>query len=179
MKLRSLLNLDTRLSDLMRVAEQPGLFRNLLAFLAHSGDSWLWCAGLIILWFFGNPFWKKWAVVLLGGIAVLAIILMTLKFLIRRRRPESEWGKIYRNTDPHSFPSGHATRSFFIAMLATGFGPGWLAAILWIWAPLVALARVALGVHYVSDIAVGALLGILLGLIGFPVCELLLTRAVS
>lgn len=179
MSFRSLLELDARLSGQMRVAEQPGLLRNLLAFLAHSGDSWLWCAGLIILWFFGDPFWKKLAVVMLGGIAVLAIILITLKFLIRRPRPESGWGRIYRNTDPHSFPSGHAARSFFIAMLATGFGPGWLAAILWVWAPLVALARTALGVHYVSDIAAGALLGILIGLIGFPVCELLLATVVS
>ncbi|TRZ94473.1 MAG: phosphatase PAP2 family protein [Dehalococcoidia bacterium] len=179
MSLRSLLELDARLSGQMRVAEQPGLLRNMLAFLAHSGDSWLWCGGLIILWFFGDPFWKKLAVVLLGGIAVLAIILITLKFLIRRRRPEGEWGRIYRNTDPHSFPSGHAARSFFITIAVTGFGPGWLAAILWVWAPLVVLARVALGVHYVSDIAVGALLGILLGLIGLPVCELLLAHAVS
>jgi membrane-associated phospholipid phosphatase len=36
--------------------------------------------------------------------------------------------------------------------------------LLLIWGPLVALARVAMGVHYLSDIIGGALLGIILGL---------------
>jgi undecaprenyl-diphosphatase len=51
-----------------------------------------------------------------------------------------------------------------IAVLAIGLGPAWLAVILCIWAPLVALARVAMGVHYVSDIAAGGVLGITAGL---------------
>ena len=51
-----------------------------------------------------------------------------------------------------------------IAVLSAGLGPGWLAVILCIWAPLVSLARVAMGVHYASDVAAGALLGVLIGL---------------
>ena len=46
--LRSLLELDARLSDRMRVAERPGLLKTVAAFLAHSGDSWFWAAGLIL-----------------------------------------------------------------------------------------------------------------------------------
>ncbi len=38
MSFRSLLELDARLSAQLRVAEKPGLLRNLAAFLAHSGD---------------------------------------------------------------------------------------------------------------------------------------------
>jgi undecaprenyl-diphosphatase len=90
---------------------------------------------------------------------------MTAKQLIRRRRPEGEWGAIYRNTDPHSFPSGHAARAFLIAVIAAGLGPSWLAVILWIWAPLVALARAAMGVHYLSDVVAGAVVGIVVGLL--------------
>jgi undecaprenyl-diphosphatase len=54
---------------------------------------------------------------------------------------------------------------FLIAVLAAGLGPGWLAAVLWIWAPLVSLARVAMGVHYVSDVAAGAALGLIMGVV--------------
>jgi undecaprenyl-diphosphatase len=43
--------------------------------------------------------------------------------------------------------------------------------VLWIWAPLVALARVAMGVHYVSDIVAGAILGIVIALIGLQIYE--------
>lgn len=165
MNLHSILQLDARLSERLRVAEKPGVLRNIAIFFAHSGDSWFWGIALVILWWLGNSFWKQWAIVVLAGISVLAVMVMSLKFIIRRRRPEGEWGGIYRNTDPHSFPSGHAARSFMIALAVTGLGPGLAALILWIWAPLVSLARVAMGVHYLSDVVAGFLVGILMGLI--------------
>lgn len=163
--LKAILRLDARLSDQMRVAEKPGALRNVAIFFAHSGDSWFWGLGLIILWWLGDSFWKQWAIIELAGISVLAALVMSLKFIIRRRRPEGEWGGIYRNTDPHSFPSGHAARAFMIAVVAIGLGPTWIAFVLLIWAPLVSLARVAMGVHYVSDVIAGFVVGILMGLI--------------
>ncbi len=174
MNFKPILELDARLSDRLRVAEQPGLLRSIAIFFAHSGDSWFWGAALFLIWFLGQPFWKDWSVMQFAGIALLAVLVMSIKFTVRRRRPEGEWGGIYRNTDPHSFPSGHAARAFLIAVLATTLGPGWLAAILWIWAPLVSLARVAMGVHYVSDILAGAVLGIVAGLIGWQLTALVL-----
>lgn len=165
MRIHTILQQDVRVSDQLRLAEKPGVLRSCAAFLAHSGDSWFWGAGLIILWWWGNSFWKQWALVMLPAISVLAALVMSLKFLIRRRRPEGEWGSIYRNTDPHSFPSGHAARSFLIAVVATGLGPTWAAVALWLWAPLVSLARVAMGVHYVSDVVAGLGVGVLTGLI--------------
>ena len=59
MSFRSLLELDARLSDRLRVAEKPGLLRSFAAFFAQTGDSWFWVAALIILWFAGNPAWKN------------------------------------------------------------------------------------------------------------------------
>jgi len=174
MSLHAILELDARLSDQMRVAEKPGALRAIAVFFAHSGDSWFWGAALVVIWFTGASFWKQWSVAQLTGISALAALVMSIKFLVRRKRPEGEWGSIYRNTDPHSFPSGHAARAFFIAVIATGLGPAWLAIVLWIWSPLVALARVAMGVHYVSDIVAGAALGILFALIGLQVYEPLL-----
>ena len=179
MNFRSILELDARLSDRLRVAEQPGLLRTLAVFFAHSGDSWFWGLGLLLLWWFGNSFWKQWAVALFASIAVLAVTVLTIKLIVRRRRPEGEWGGIYRNTDPHSFPSGHAARAFLIAILAIGLGPAWLAILLCIWAPLVSLARVAMGVHYVSDVIAGMVLGIIVGVIGLQLAPVLLARLPS
>jgi undecaprenyl-diphosphatase len=163
---KKLLEMDARWSDKLRVAEKPGLLRTVSMVFAHSGDSWFWGLGLLLLYLFtSNSFWKQWAVTQFFWIAVLAVVVMTAKQLIRRRRPEGEWGAIYRNTDPHSFPSGHAARAFLIAVIAAGLGPVGLAVILWIWAPLVALARAAMGVHYLSDVIVGAWVGMLVGLL--------------
>jgi undecaprenyl-diphosphatase len=171
MSLRSVLKWDAQLSNQMRVAEKPGALRAIAAFFAHSGDSWFWGAALFILWLFSGPYWREWQVVEFAGIAVLAALVMGIKFLVRRRRPEGEWGSIYRNTDPHSFPSGHAARAFLIAVVGTALGPTWLAATLWVWAPIVALARVSMGVHYVSDVVAGAALGIVVAIIGLQIYE--------
>jgi len=161
--LKQLLELDARLSTRLRVAERPGFIRSCAAVLAHSGDSWFWFAGLAVLWLLGNVFWKHWALTILVSILILAAVVLAIKFTIRRRRPEGEWGAIYRSTDPHSFPSGHAARVLLIAVLASGMGPGWLVLVLWIWAPLVALARTAMGLHYLSDVLAGGVLGVLAG----------------
>jgi len=166
MTFRSLLEIDARLSDRLRVAEQPGLLRTLAVFFAHSGDSWIWAPALMVLWFFSASMWRRWEAVEVVGIVVLAAIVMAVKFSVRRSRPQGEWGGIYRNSDPHSFPSGHAARAFLIAVVATGLAPTWLAITLWVWAPLVSLARVAMGVHYLSDVVAGAVLGIIVGILG-------------
>jgi membrane-associated phospholipid phosphatase len=158
-----LLELDARLSAQMRVAERPGLLRTCASILAHSGDSWFWWAGLALLWCLGISFWRTWALTVLFSIIPLAAIVLAIKFSIRRRRPEGEWGAIYRSTDPHSFPSGHAARAMLIAVVTISLGPGWLAAVLCIWMPLVALARVAMGVHYLSDVVAGTVLGAIAG----------------
>lgn len=163
--LNSILELDQRLSVRLRVAEKPGWLRSLAIFFAHSGDSWFWAAALILLWFLAPQPWKDRAVIVFLSISLLIVVVLAFKFSVRRKRPEGEWGGIYRNTDPHSFPSGHAARAFLIATLALGLGPLWLALILCLWAPLVSLARVAMGVHYLSDVTAGALLGMLMGFI--------------
>jgi undecaprenyl-diphosphatase len=159
------LDWDLQESTRLRMKEYPRLLRRAAIFFAHSGDSWFWFAGLALIWWFGDADWKMRALVLIAGILVTAVLVMTLKFTIRRQRPEGDWGAIYRKTDPHSFPSGHAARAFLLPVLATGVGPGWFAAALWIWAPLVALARVVMGVHYISDILAGSVLGIVMGVI--------------
>ena len=161
--MQRLLALDASLSARLRVAERPGLLRNLAAFLAHSGDSWFWLLGLVLVWLLGSSAWKQRALVLGAGILITAVLVMLIKFTIRRRRPEGQWGGIYRSTDPHSFPSGHAVRAVMLAVVALGTGPFWFGLILALWAPLVCLARVAMGVHYLSDILAGILVGLVMG----------------
>lgn len=155
---------DEAVSQRLRLNESRGWRRSLAIFFAHSGDSWFWGIGLLASIFAAPPFWRHWALVQLSGIFLLAVLVMTLKFLFRRRRPEGEWGGIYRLTDPHSFPSGHAARAVFLAVVALFLGPSWIGVLLCLWAPLVALARVAMGVHYLSDVIGGALFGLCLGL---------------
>ncbi len=162
MDLKPFLNLDNRLSHRMRLQEnQPGW--KIVAFLAHSGDSWFWLAGLGIVWLFGSQEWHEKSALLGIGIVGLAALVMAIKFIVRRQRPPGEWGAIYRNTDPHSFPSGHAARAALLAVMALGLGPGWFGLLVLAWSPLVSLARVMTGMHYLSDVLAGLFLGLLAG----------------
>jgi len=167
MNMKKILALDADITARMRIAENPGLLRTLAAFLAHSGDSWFWILGLILLGWLGTPFWYARAIALGIGVLITAVLVLIVKFTVRRRRPDGEWGDIYRTTDPHSFPSGHATRSFMLAVMTIGLGPDLFAILLVVWAPLVGLARVAMGVHYFSDVLVGALFGIFMGWVNY------------
>ncbi|MDH3942603.1 MAG: phosphatase PAP2 family protein [Anaerolineae bacterium] len=165
MNFARLLELDHRYSTRLQVAEKPGAARTLAGLLGHTGDSWFWLGAMVILYIIGPWEWKMRALVLFGGILVLAAVVMLLKFTIRRQRPEGEWGQIYRKTDPHSFPSGHAARGMLIGVIALGLGPVWFGILLIIWGPLVGLARVATGLHYLSDVAAGWILGLIFGIL--------------
>ncbi len=161
--MQALLELDMRLSAQLRLAERPGPLRSLAVVLAHSGDSWFWFIAIGLVWYFGNQAWRYRAQIFALGILITAVLVMVIKFSVRRRRPEGEWGSIYRNTDPHSFPSGHAARAMLLAILGLGLGPAWLTVALLVWSPLVVLARVVMGVHYLSDVVAGGLFGITIG----------------
>ena len=154
---------DARWSSRLRVAEKPGALRSLAMVFAHSGDSWFWLLGLGLLWAFGNPAYQDLTIRFIAAIVVLAVLVMSIKFTIRRSRPEGDWGAVYRKTDPHSFPSGHAARAAMIAMLALLWCPIVIGLALAFWALLVSLARIAMGVHYPSDVLAGALLGLIFG----------------
>ncbi len=163
MPLQKLKDLDARYSARLQVKAASSFLRPVFIFFAHSGDSWFWLIALVLIWIFGNQAWRSRSAFLIIGLVILAVLVLIIKFSIKRPRPQGEWGGIYRTTDPHSFPSGHAARSAALAVMALGIGPAWFAITLCIWAPLVGISRVILGVHYLSDVIIGWIVGIVVG----------------
>lgn len=155
---------DAHISKKLRIDSGRGWLKKIAAFFAHSGDSWFWVLGLLIIYIFFPPL-RQTALRYISSILSLAVLVLAIKFLVRRQRPQGEWGAIYRRTDPHSFPSGHAARATLLAVLGLGWGPPLWGGSLLVWAPLVCVARVALGLHYFSDILAGAVLGGLAGVL--------------
>lgn len=181
MRLHQFLEWDKRTSEKMRLNPEKRALWFFTALMAHSGDSWWWLTALLLVWL-ADKFWKlfngqtvQFVALMAIAILILAVIILAIKFLVRRRRPKGEWGEFYRKNDPHSFPSGHAARAFLIALIAFIYGPIWLGIALLIWAILVSLARVMMGVHYLSDVIVGMLLGLLWGWIFTFIAKPLLT----
>jgi undecaprenyl-diphosphatase len=158
--LNRLLVLDHSLSARLTM-RRAGLLRLALQVVAHTGDGVIWIAFGVGLMLAGqSPLAVRVEVAVCALIAVVA----GLKFVFRRRRPTGERGRLYFQMDAHSFPSGHAARVAALAIVFGALHPA-LAIGMGMWAVLVSLARVALGVHYLSDVVAGALLGVSVGLI--------------
>ena len=82
--------------------------------------------------------------------------------LVDRQRPFVAHPSAVHLFTPHAadsgFPSDHATASFAIAAAIFGFDKR-LGAVVLVVATLISIGRVAIGVHYPSDVIAGALLG--------------------
>jgi undecaprenyl-diphosphatase len=109
----------------------------------------------------------------LVALALAAVLIVTLvKFGVRRRRPHPPGEFVTFAYDVYSFPSGHAAR---LAALAVGtlFFDTFLGLALIGLALSVAMARVLVGVHYLSDILMGLALGTLVAGVGLLAVKIL------
>mgnify|MGYP000928270744 CR=1 FL=1 len=161
--LKKLLQWDEKFSREMILDEKHRLPRLFLQFISHSCDSWYWLIGLVVIWAATEGTPRQMAIFTGFGLVLLAMAVLAAKFLIKRPRPEGEFGQIYRITDPHSFPSGHAARAAAIAVIFSTLGNPWLTLVVFLWMILVGYSRVALALHYVSDVIVGWLIGLVSG----------------
>jgi membrane-associated phospholipid phosphatase len=99
-----------------------------------------------------------------GWSALAALIVAnTIGQMVGRLRPYEASAEILRLIPPpltaHAFPSGHTAVAFACAAALTYGRPGWgLVALAG--ATAVGLGRIFVGVHYPSDVIVGAALGI-------------------
>ena len=87
---------------------------------------------------------------------------VVLKYTINRDRPFTTYPFIEKMTDggSPSFPSGHTSSAFATATsLSLAFPKWYVIAPSFIWASGVGYSRMHLGVHYPSDVLVGAIIG--------------------
>lgn len=95
-----------------------------------------------------------------------AIVSLSLKYFIFRERPFSSYPDIEKLSEAgnSSFPSGHTTEAFAMAFAFSIFFPQRKYILpVFIWALVVAYSRMALGVHYPTDVLSGLLIGACIG----------------
>jgi undecaprenyl-diphosphatase len=138
----------------------------LFAILSLLGSGWVLLGLLPVFLMPRLRALRERAAFLFVTVLTAAAIVSATKAITGRVRPcqALAWAHtagIHLPVDP-SFPSGHATGSFavaaFVLMLNRAAGL-WLLVL----AFFIALSRVALGVHYPTDVAAGAALGTVLG----------------
>lgn len=130
----------------------------------RGGDGWLWYAmGAVILLFGGE---RRLPAIGAGTLAeaVGVLLFLRIKKLAGRKRPCAVephcWAQLLP-PDQFSFPSGHTITAFAVSVSLGLFYPG-LAPGLLFCAVSVAASRVVLGMHFLTDVLAGALIGSLL-----------------
>ena len=97
-----------------------------------------------------------------AGLALTTGITYALKYSIQRERPFETYPDIKpsRLEDGYSIPSGHASLAFSMATsVSLQYKKWYVVAPAFLYAGLVSYSRLHLGVHYPSDVLVGAAVG--------------------
>ncbi|DBA77739.1 TPA: hypothetical protein ACH3X2_008431 [Trebouxia sp. C0005] len=143
--------------------------RKYMILLEYSGNGLVWLFAALATWCLPSitPQQRCAITNFLVAFVVDLILVGSLKSLIRRPRPiynSSGDFILVVSVDRFSFPSGHASRAFYVAAFACVYFFHWsyLVCILaTVWGVVTALSRAAMGRHYVGDICAGMPLGIL------------------
>tara|TARA_E500000331_G_C17272273_1_gene719836 strand:+ start:8868 stop:9419 length:552 start_codon:yes stop_codon:yes gene_type:complete len=129
-------------------------------FASKTGDGWLYpVIPFAILW---SGFADEWFLLTCASaFAIERLVYFAAKNSFKRRRPGNivpGYSSHIIASDEFSFPSGHTSASFLmVTLIVIEFGI--FATPLYLWALVVCVSRIILGVHFPTDIMVGCLMG--------------------
>ncbi|MBL8237063.1 MAG: phosphatase PAP2 family protein [Bryobacterales bacterium] len=131
----------------------------------RGGDGWLWYAVLLGVLLFGGTERFHAAGASAASAAIGIWVFLVLKKAANRPRPcaiaPHAWATLLP-PDQFSFPSGHTMTAFAVATPLLYYYPDLSLGLLFC-AVSVAVSRILLGMHFLSDVVAGAVLGAVLG----------------
>lgn len=162
---------DHRLMRRVHRWRPPRWFRIWMILATRGGDGWLWygISGMILL--FGGSTRYHAMIAAWSACGAGATLFLLLKKLTGRKRPNTLvphcWATLLP-PDQFSFPSGHTITAFAFTVAVGSFYPDLIELLLFC-ALSVAVSRIMLGMHFLSDVLVGAVLGAGLGYVAFAI----------
>ncbi len=148
-------------------------WRLLFATASRLGNGSGWYALLLLLLLRDGPLAVAAVAAMLTTAAIGVLLYWSLKQLTARPRPCAVCAELAVSVlplDQYSFPSGHTLHAVNFALQITAYAPefGWIAIP---FALTVAASRIVLGLHYLSDLVAGAVIGALLALLGWALVD--------
>lgn len=142
--------------------------------ISRLGDGGLYLALGLLLAMFEVQDGERFLFAGLLAFSLELPLYLLLKNTIKRDRPCDRFDNFDAfivPSDKFSFPSGHAAAAFVFATVLSHFYPS-MFVLSYSIALLIGLSRVMLGVHYPTDIAAGAVLGISIATVALNVYAL-------
>ncbi|MCJ2375938.1 phosphatase PAP2 family protein [Vibrio sp. ZSDZ34] len=131
--------------------------------VSRTGDGHFYAVLVLMIWRLDHHYGEDFTTCVLLAFAFELPIYWLAKNSIKRRRPQeiSPFVEPFITpSDRYSLPSGHTAAAFLMATLISFFYPNFML-LSFVWAALIGSARILLGVHFLTDVLVGALLGVL------------------
>jgi len=160
---------DRRLTRRVNRWKPPRWIRLWMILATRAGNGGLWYLLGILVLFFGGP--SRFLAVAAAGLScgLGTVLFLALKKLTGRQRPCAVFSHCWATLlppDQFSFPSGHSITAFAFAVSIGLFEPSLMYGLVFC-AVSVAISRIILGLHFLSDVIVGSLIGAGLGYAGY------------
>lgn len=159
-------NLDVSMFRWVMKRKHLLLWARLCRDLSRTADGFAYPLLGLLLWYGAGTAGQLFALTMAMAFALERPLYALLKKGLKRHRPADalpNYQSFIIPSDQFSFPSGHTSGAFAMATGLAMFFPE-TTIIAYIWASLVAVSRVTLGVHFPTDTLAGALIGTLLTL---------------
>lgn len=155
--------LDYRVVHFINARLRSRFFDYLNIALTYLGSDVFALGVILALVFLPQDVFRPFAIHAAVTLTASAVFVQILKRVFRRKRPfvlSKKLHSIQIGVDPYSFPSGHTTAAFALAMSASLLvASPTVRLVFLILAFGVGFSRVYLAVHYPSDVIAGALIG--------------------
>jgi len=159
-----MLKLDIRFFHFWRRHAFPPSMDKVLRIYTRMGDGYVWA---LVIAFIYLLYGKETLLLIIGqvipAIIVSLILYWGIKLTVRRKRPFELLKRVSADVPPldkFSFPSGHTMNNMAVGFTVFAVAPaiGWIM----IFMPITwGLLRVYYGVHWLSDVIAGVILGFL------------------
>lgn len=168
---RNIIGWDQLFLNYIRRLKQYRLIDASVPTISKSGDGYLYPAVAFVFWLMNRQLGALLFSSALAAFSIELPLYKLVKHVVRRSRPCGALCPVEPRTrvmDRFSFPSGHTAGAFLMATVVGSFFP-FIAAAFFVWAALVGLSRIYLGVHYPTDVLAGMVVGICCGTTGISI----------